>query len=180
MDKLIYTGIGSRDAPKHILELCTYLGELLAKTGWILRSGGSYGCDTAFEIGCDKVKGLKEIYLPWKNFNNNKSDLYNIPYQAYETVKEFHPNPNTLKGGSIKLMARNSQQVLGQQLTEPSRLIIFYAPIDKKDKVLGGTGQAIRIANHYNIGTINLYNYKLDDINGMLNKIIIARFFEDV
>lgn len=48
MNKLIYTGIGSRNAPEHILELCTYLGEFLAKTEWILRSGGAEGCDTAF------------------------------------------------------------------------------------------------------------------------------------
>lgn len=179
MNKLIYTGIGSRNAPEDVLELCTLLGQYMANFGWILRSGGAEGCDNAFEIGCDISNGVKEIYLPWKNFNNNKSNLYSIPCQAYETIKDFHPNPNTIKGGTIKLMARNSQQVLGQQLTEPSKLVIFYAPVNKKGKIIGGTGQAIRIANHYNIPTINLYNNKLN-INDVLNKITIVRFDKNV
>ena len=71
--KAYYTGIGSRNIPDTYFNLIVVIAEYMAKQGYILRSGGADGSDTAFEIGCDKVNGKKEIYLPWKSFNKNKS-----------------------------------------------------------------------------------------------------------
>ena len=64
-----YTGIGSRTTPEHILKLMTKIGKYLALNGYVLRSGGANGADTAFEIGCDEGKGVKEIFIPPFNFN---------------------------------------------------------------------------------------------------------------
>lgn len=69
----------------------TKIGEILAKKNFILRSGGASGADSAFENGCDIQNGKKEIYLPWKNFNNNSSKLYYISDKAKQIAKEFHP-----------------------------------------------------------------------------------------
>lgn len=74
----IYTGIGSRETPYEILQLMKELARLMSEC-FILRSGGADGADSAFESGCS---GLKEIYLPWKNFNNNTSSLYRISPEA--------------------------------------------------------------------------------------------------
>lgn len=63
-----YTGIGSREAPEHILNYISVAASHMANNNFILRSGGASGSDSAFEFGCDKVNGKKEIYLPWKNF----------------------------------------------------------------------------------------------------------------
>ena len=68
---MFYTGIGSRKTPKTILKLFTEVAIYLSKQGYILRSGGAKGADQAFERGAAK----KEIYLPWRNFENNKSNL---------------------------------------------------------------------------------------------------------
>ena len=71
--KKIYTGVGSRETPAAILSFITQLAGTLAAQGWTLRSGGAPGSDCAFENGCDHAHGLKEIYLPWKDFNGNTS-----------------------------------------------------------------------------------------------------------
>lgn len=60
---MIYCGIGSRKAPKHVLDLMTKIGESFAKKGLLLRSGGAIGADTAFERGCDAVKGKKRYII---------------------------------------------------------------------------------------------------------------------
>ena len=73
---IYYAGIGSRSTHQEVLKAFEYRGEELAMRGYMLRSGGANGVDSAFEKGCVKVNGEKEIYLPWKEFNNNNSPLY--------------------------------------------------------------------------------------------------------
>lgn len=142
-----YAGIGSRDIPKYIEDFFIIMGEWLAKKGYCLRSGHADGSDKAFETGCDKINGKKEIYLPWKGFNGSNSNLYldNMDYKdkAEEIAKTYHPYWFNLKQGAKKLQTRNSFQVLGQDLSTPSEFIICYT---KNGKAQGGTGQAIRIA----------------------------------
>ncbi len=58
-------------------------------------------------------------------------------------------------------MARNSQQILGQNLNDYCAFVVCWTPDGAENattKQSGGTGQAIRIANHYGIPVINLYN----------------------
>ena len=84
---------GSRNTPQEVLDEMIKIGKELAESRYILRSGGAKGADTAFETGCDLVNGKKEIYLPWKNFNGNSSDLYDLPLfkDAMEISKKYHP-----------------------------------------------------------------------------------------
>ena len=129
----------------------------MAKQGYILRSGGADGSDTAFEIGCDRVNGKKEIYLPWKNFNGNKSNLiFDDDIEAINIAKKYHPAYNGLSQGAKRLIARDSYQVLGKDLKTPSKYIICYTD------GTGGTSQALRIAEdiQINIPIFNLYHYK--------------------
>lgn len=148
-----YTGIGSREVYGHVIHMAIMIAEELAKFGFILRSGGAEGMDTAFENGCDRVGGKKEIYLPWKGFNNNGSHLYTPSPLAHEYASAFHPNWSNLSIGAKKLHARNSHQVLGFDLETPSRFIICYS------EGTGGTEQALRIARELGISIINLYDY---------------------
>lgn len=143
-----YAGIGSRETPTAIQTLMTQMARHLALNGYTLRSGGAGGADKAFEVGCDSVKGNKEIYLPWPKFQDSNSKLIVQAGRAYEIAEEFHPYWHNLKEGAKKLQARNSHQVLGRDLETPSNFIICYT---KGGKKAGGTGQAIRIAEAYNI-----------------------------
>lgn len=150
-----YSGIGSRDISKEVWEAMVRIGSFLGKQGYTLRSGGADGSDMAFETGCDRVNGKKEIYLPWLNFNNNKSDLQ-FKIEAYGLAQQYHPNYNNLSNGAKKLMARNCHQVLGHNLKEPVDFIICYTP---NGSGRGGTGQALRIASKYGIPVFDFGKY---------------------
>lgn len=156
-----YAGIGSRTTPEDILKIMRLLGGKLATLGFILRSGGADGADKAFEEGCDAHSGNKEIFLPWKGFNGNTSLLFQIPDEAIEIARMFHPAPHSLTPATEKLMARNSQQILGQNLNDHCAFVACWTPDGAEyatTRQSGGTGQAIRIANHYGIPVINLHN----------------------
>lgn len=88
---MIYAGIGSRKTPPEIIEIFERMGSWLAKKGHILRSGGAEGADSAFEKGCDKESGEKEIYLPWTKFNHNPSHLVLQSPNAEQIARNYHP-----------------------------------------------------------------------------------------
>jgi hypothetical protein len=121
--------------------------------GYILRSGGAEGADSFFEEF--SLPEQREIYLPWRNFNNNNSDLYTPMDAAYKIAEKYHPGWLRLSFGAKKLMARNVHQVLGQDLKTPCQFIICWT---KDGKASGGTGQAIRIATSMDIPVYNLKN----------------------
>lgn len=149
---ITYAGIGSRETPPDILALMENIGERLAKRGWMLRSGGSPGADTAFEKGCDKGNGTKEIFLPWKGFNKNPSLLFHTPEAAIMASK-VHPAWDKLTFGSKALHARNCHQILGPKLDDPVKLIICWT---EGGKEVGGTATAIRIGKNHSIVVANL------------------------
>lgn len=154
-----YTGIGSRETPLNILNMMTNIAMLLVKHGFILRSGGADGADSAFENGATN----SEIYLPWKGFNGNISPLYNISESAMKMAREYHPSWNSLSTAAKKLMARNCMQILGSDLNTPSQFVICWTKDGCENKATrksstGGTGQAIAIASDYGIPVYNLRN----------------------
>lgn len=166
-----YTGIGSRKTPESILEIFIVLGEWLARRGYKLRSGRAPGADYAFEKGADKVGNLKDIYLPWKGFEDSNSNLYIISQGAIDIARKYHKGYDKLSQGAQKLMARNSYQVLGSDLITPTMFIICYTP---KGKGSGGTGQALRIANDFNIPIFDagLYENDIDLLKERINEFL--------
>ena len=154
-----YAGIGSRSTPNEIKSLMFFAAKFLSRKGYTLRSGGADGADLAFEIGVNSVNGMKEIYLPWKGFNNSNSTLVVKEGEAYEIAEKFHPYWHNLKPGARKLQARNSHQVLGYDLKTPSNFVLCYTP---KGSRKGGTGQALRIADEYGIEIFDFGLYEND------------------
>ena len=153
---MYYAGIGSRETPKEILELFERIAVYLAQNGYVLRSGGADGADKAFEVGCDKGKGQKEIYLPWPKFNHSSSHLVVSDTLAFDLAKKYHPAYDKLSDAAKKLQARNTHQILGWDLKSPSYLVICWTP---HGKAIGGTAQALRIAKDYNIPIFNAGAY---------------------
>ena len=146
-----YTGIGSRESTKSVLDIMFKIASFLAKKNFILRSGGADGADSAFEDGCDNSKGKKEIYLPWKNFNDNSSKYYNVSDAALALAKKYHPTWESLSRGVRLLHGRNCYQVLGLDLYTPSLFVICW------HKGFGGTTRAVRIAKASSIPVYNLF-----------------------
>ena len=162
-----YAGIGSRETPESVKPLIERLMNLCNSRGFILRSGAAPGADTFFEEY--SVPHLREIYLPWRGFNDNDSPLYEISQEALEFTSRFHPAWYKLGRGARSLMARNSYQVLGQDLKTPCSFILCWT---KDGKASGGTGQAMRIAESQGIPIFNLQHYyALETITQHINGI---------
>ncbi len=153
MELLTFTGIGSRQTPKEIIPVIEELSQQLIQLNFTLRSGGANGADSFWEDSYDKFNGNKEIFLPWKNFNNNPSELYDVCPVALKLAEKFHPNWNKLSPAAKKLHGRNCYQVLGKDLKTFSKFVVCWTP---DAEMVGGTAQAIRIANYLNIPVFNL------------------------
>ena len=146
-----YAGIGARRTPERILGLFSGLALYLYYQGYTLRSGGADGADSAFEAGLLGV-GPQDIFLPWKGFNNNQSQLYGVESKALTMAEHYHPAWNACTPVARKFHARNCYQVLGKDLETPADFILCWTP---KGETVGGTGQALRIAEDLNIPVIN-------------------------
>lgn len=157
-----YAGIGSRKTPKEILSVMTTLASMLEDLGMILRSGGAKGADLAFE------KGVKD--------SDNKEIFYShhANLESIKIASKYHSAWDFLPEYARKLHARNVFQILGKDLQTPSSIVICWTPdgaekSEQTSKKTGGTGQAIRVADAYNIPIINLHHWNsLDRINNWI------------
>lgn len=145
-----YAGIGSRDTPEDICDMMAKIGLALSNKGFILRSGGAQGADQAFER---EELFAKQIYTAKEHSNIAWANVF---------TEHFHPNPKALKEYPRKLMNRNALQILGDDGNTPVQFVVCWT---KDGKASGGTGQAIRIAQYFNIPIYNLKNE--DDIEGL-------------
>lgn len=149
-----YAGIGSRDFTESKRPIVIWITKTLEKHGYILRSGAAPGHDTEFEDAVENPAN-KEIYLPWKGFNNSTSELYHITTDALWMAGLRHPNWKQLKPPVQRLMARNCYQVMGFDLKTPVDVVICGTP---SGFISGGTSQAARVAEFYDIPVYNINN----------------------
>lgn len=144
MDKF-YAGIGSRETPDWVLNVMTKIAHKLDSDGFILRSGGAKGADSAFELGALR----KEIFIA----NDATTD-------SLVHAEEYHPRWDILSEYAKRLQARNSMILLGKNLDAPVKFVICWT---KNAKITGGTGQALRVCNDLNIPIFNLANQDTKD-----------------
>lgn len=156
---VFYTGVGSRKTPMAMQLLMMRFAEAAAKKNYTLRSGGALGADSAFENGCDKVKGAKEIFFAADT--HGREDVF-------EFAQHFHPNWGACSEYAKKLHARNAFQVLGINgpgQSPTSRFLVCWTPDGygahpsiKRSYATGGTGTAIDIAKYYGVLVYNLFD----------------------
>lgn len=161
-----YAGIGSRRTPPDILDLMRQAGSVLARRGWVLRTGMAGGADQAFYRGAS-AHGALELYLPWPAFEAKarvsggaEQFVLSQPTEAaHELAARFHPAWSRLSRAVRSLHARNAHQVLGPNLASPARFVVCWTPdgsLDGQGRRVGGTGQALRIAHEHAIPVFNL------------------------
>lgn len=147
MNNLFYTGVGARKTPDNVLRLMESIAKKLSSAGYVLRSGGAKGADSAFESGA----GLNKQIFHARNANS----------QAMEIVRTLHPAWNRCSEFVRKLHGRNAFQVLGKNLDNPSHFMICWTPDgclshQTRSYKTGGTGTAISVASIYNVPIFNL------------------------
>lgn len=157
-----YTGVGSRETPIPMLAKMVELSRHLARKGYILRSGGAGGADSAFAMSVSNK--VKHIYTPWRGFNNIHNGRLAFPIRAaYEMAQVHHPAWGNLKPGAKALHARNCHQVLGDDLQTPSEFVVCWTPDGcesqgTRSKGTGGTATAIVLAEAHGVQVFNLAN----------------------
>ena len=177
--KVYYTGVGSREISKEEYSILVDIGERMAQLGYILRSGGAEGSDSAFQEGACKInQELTEIWLPWEDFNIKLQQKYpKCNYEKFMSLYEYnvarkellttaiipwfdtmgnrgaHLHPEGWIAPVKKLHARNYYQVVGKDSL--SKVCIYAAPEEKGD-VKGGTRSAVFLSRYYGIPTFNI------------------------
>lgn len=162
----IYSGIRSRKTPIQIGILQSKIAYKLAKSGWVLRSGGAFGSDLFFEYGANCAKGTTEIYTP-KTEKQNKNPQRNIDEAKWAwELDQLQPWEN-LKDWTQLLFRRNINQVLGPPHSREnilSRFVIYWTPtLNIYSKEAGGTRIAARAADKYKIELFNLLDSKIKE-----------------
>lgn len=164
-----YAGIGSRNAHSVILDMCRHLGRMMAILGYTLRTGAADGCDAAFMAGANQVDpSLVEVFTPWAGFGDEYivegNAVYTQPSIAAALIAQDVWESRGRFWGSIshgvqKLMARNTHQILGQNLaTSPeSDFVICWT---ENGKNLGGTAQGLALARSRQIPIVNIGDSK--------------------
>ncbi len=159
-----YAGIGSReitaDELANILDVAAELAS--PACGFTCYSGNAGGADAAFQTGSG---GKCVIFLPWAGFNVAVYDpskslaavVAGNTKKGRSSVDQFHPLPAALTLGARSMMARNYHQVVGFESWPQVRFVVCCAtPVEGKDRVKGGTGQAVRVAESLKIPVVNL------------------------
>jgi hypothetical protein len=160
---MTYAGIGSRQTPDDVLAQMTEMAEYLESLGYTLNTGVTFrgrkeGADAAFEKGATN----KNLFSPTDQGSREREQTI---------AKEIHPAPNRLKEGALKLMARNTNQIFGDNLDTPVDFVLFWAE-ETRDPLRpkGGTGQAVEMARRKGIPTINMsdsnWREKLNSVLG--------------
>ena len=94
--------------------------------------------------------------MPWNGFERDvplNGEVFLPTLEAADHAAMFHPAWERLKPGARRLMARNSQILLGEDLNSPVELVICWTP---SANLVGGTAQGIRIAQANSIRVYNL------------------------
>jgi hypothetical protein len=156
-----YAGIGSRETPVHIQTFMTEVAQHLKMLGYTCRTGYAIGADRAFYRGATPeciVYNPENIIVPSGGISLECPKFGNW-HVALEIAESFHGGWKDLSPFAKLLIARNTYQILGDDLNTPSDFIICWtrdASTGKTSRNTGGTGQAIRIAHHLGIPIYNL------------------------
>ena len=139
---MIYGGIGARNSPQDILTVMTDAACYLSRLGYMLRSGGAIGADTAFERG---------------SVNSQIFTAADATPEAILCASYYHPAWDKCDSYTRKLHGRNSMIILGQNLDDPCKFVMCWC-VEDKNGPRGGTGMGIRIAKDNNIKVLNMYH----------------------
>jgi hypothetical protein len=160
--KKYITIIGSRNITELELDVLRQLADKFHAMGYILRSGGANGSDSAI----NHLENV-QIIIPWNGYNGFWHDgcriftLDKLPDQALaaEIVRKIHPNPTSLSPGAFKLHARNAYQIAGVNGLNQNELseAVFYCADTAADGLpRGGTRTAVLLAMKNGIKTYNI------------------------
>ena len=170
MSNKTYAGIGARYTPIDQRYEMQSAARNLGRMGFTLRTGASWGADSAFEAGAGPY--TIELYLPWEGFNSKKGSTVKLTEptpDALELAAQYHPAWHNCNETAMLLHGRNSHILLGPNLDDPVRFVLCWT---YAGYARGGTGQTIRLANAHNIPVFNMGSMSLDEISEQIEPLL--------
>ena len=157
----VYAGVGARATPEPVLAHMREIAERLGERGWLLRTGGADGADSAFAAAAPPDR--REVIVPWRGYNGLDTRagegsacrvLTPAEIEAMRPLAEpHHPAWERCAATVRDLHARNVAVLLGTDLKQPAHAVVCWT---KDGRDIGGTGLAIRLAQHRGIPVLNL------------------------
>jgi len=173
---IAYAGIGSRKISSEEEQLIIKIATKLSTAGIVVYSGNAEGSDISFQKGSG---GKCVLLLPWKMFNTKRYDvaqsIANIDVgetsEGKLSISKYHPNPSALSFGGRCMMARNWHQIMGYEEYPKVSFVVCCAGRDYDGNIVGGTGQACRIAEEHGIP---IFNIRDKDWRGLFVKFLAS------
>lgn len=155
-----YAGVGQRNITLQVAETMKQCASKLEAMGYILRSGGARGSDSAFESGVSNPSA-KLIYRPWNDGKGIPLSKEDFIY-SYNLLKELNIIPwiDNIDQVALKLHCRNVFQITNQQKHNVN-FVLYYCDRGSGLDTQGGTRTAIVLAYKLGIKTYNLYEPKV-------------------
>jgi hypothetical protein len=166
-----YTGVGSRSTPDDIKEDMKEIAVAMSKNSWVVRTGDAEGADRAFRFGSNIAGGPKEVYTPKKSHklahhrpgSSKAREIAKEVWSNYMDRLDSYPAWDEMNPYTRSIMSRNTCQVLGYKCRKPSQCLICWTPDgaesgEDTNRSTGGTGQAIRVAEKFDVPVYNLAN----------------------
>ena len=175
-----YAGVGARKTPALVLGRMWDIATNLAGRGWHLRKGGAKGADDAFARAAPADR--RTVFFPWRGYNGWSGSegraLTAGELQALRAAAApHHPAWQRCAPSVRDLHARNVAILLGADMREPVNAIICWT---ENGRVQGGTGMAIRLAQHYRIPVLNLAELGMRELMDRLDRIAQTRDRRDL
>jgi len=158
-----YTGVGSHvGTPPSILRGIVIIAGALEDIGYICRTGDAPECDKAFRTG---VKNESNIEVYPRGVGTRESIALAL---------RLHPNPEAARK-YIDYLGRNPMQVCGKAMDDPSKFLVCWTP---DGRTVGGTGLTMRVAEHFHVPIMNLFQYSTEDVIEIAKKVKNKEFVE--
>ena len=152
----VYAGVGARKTPGPVLERMREMAADLAGRGWHLRTGGAKGADDAFARAVPAER--RTVFIPWRGYNGwSAFEARALAAGELEALRAaaaaHHPAWQRCAPRVRDLHTRNVAILMGADMREPVNAMVCWT---ENGRVQGGTGMAIRLAQHYRIPVLNL------------------------
>ena len=159
-----FAGIGARRIPRAQAKVMRNACMIYACAGHAAHHGGANGADKACDNGYRIIAPNNlEVFIPYDGYNafyiKQPEVTLGTSDAAYKIAKDHHPAWDRVSSIGKQLHSRNSHIILGHDLQSPVDFILCWTP---DAKIVGGTGQALRIAKNYNIKVFNLADKEVE------------------
>lgn len=177
--KFVWCGVGSHTkVPDDIQNLQAWIGYCLALIGGVCSTGDAPQSDTNFFLGYEYARKKTESTLPPAQvYYTRKKNQRGSSHDPKAGFHEFESLPDHVRAAAesmaynargsfeglfpsgIALHSRNACQVLSEDLAQPRKFTVLYAPLSNKaaTAVKGGTNTAYQISRVFQVPTINLF-----------------------